>query len=211
MFAERYWDYEDTGIFFLFVVLLTPALQLLVHVHLLRRSELTNPSTGLRLALVGFLSVTLYLVLRLRHHQPVLRPLGWVLPGPVYTLAALLLGISFASAVALYLRLRNQSVPPIPILELLSLGLVFGPILEESLFRGCLLPLLAQTTGNVAAVIITALLFALFHKPANLAHWVSFTGTGLAYGWLRLASRSTIPGVFMHASYNLSLFILSAS
>lgn len=53
--------------------------------------------------------------------------------GPVYTLAALLLGISFASGVALYLRLRNQSVPPIPILELLLLGLVFGPILEESI------------------------------------------------------------------------------
>lgn len=211
MFAERYWGYEDIGIFFLFVVMLTPAFQLLVHFHLLQRSELINPSTRLQLALVAFLSVTLYLVLRLRHHQPVLRPLGWVLPGPLYTLAALLLGISFASGVALYLRLRNQSVPPIPILELLLLGVVFGPILEESLFRGCLLPLLAQTTGNLASVIITALLFALFHKPGNLAHWVSFTGTGLAYGWLRLASRSTIPGALMHASYNLSLFILSAS
>ncbi len=57
--------------------------------------------------------------------------------------------------------------------ELLVLGFLLGPMLEESLFRGCLLPVLAQTTGNLAAVTLTALLFALFHKPADLAHWVS--------------------------------------
>jgi membrane protease YdiL (CAAX protease family) len=72
------------------------------------------------------------------------------------------------------------------------------------------LPLLAQTTGNVAAVIITALLFALFHGPANLAHWVSFTATGVAYGWLRLASHSTTAVALMHATYNLTLFLLAA-
>ena len=136
-------------------------------------------------------SLALYLVLKLRHHRPVLRPLVWILPRTAYTVAALLLGISFASGVALYLRLRNESTPPIPALELLVLGLVLGPILEESLFRGCLLPLLAQTMGNGAAVIITAFLFALFHRPADLAHWASFTATGAAYGWLRVASRST--------------------
>jgi membrane protease YdiL (CAAX protease family) len=54
--------------------------------------------------------------------------------------------------------------------ELQVVGLVLGPTIEESLFRGCLLPLLSQTTGSVAAVIITALLFALFHRPANMAH-----------------------------------------
>jgi Type II CAAX prenyl endopeptidase Rce1-like len=83
----------------------------------------------------------------------------------------------------------------------------WGPILEESVFRGCLLPVLAQTTGNLAAVILTALLFALFHQPANLVHWVSFTATGVAYGWIRVASRSTTAGAFMHATYNLALFL----
>ena len=139
-----------------------------------------------------------------------LRPLGWVLPRTAYIVVALLLGISFASAVALYVRLRNQSTPPISVLELLVLGLVLGPILEESFFRGCLLPLLAQTVGNGAAVIITVFLFALFHGPADLAHWVSFTATGAAYGWLRVASRSTTATALMHATYNLTLFLLAA-
>jgi membrane protease YdiL (CAAX protease family) len=207
---EPYWGYEDIGIFFIFVVLLNPALRLLVHFHLLPRSELINASAGLQFVLITFLGLALYLVLKLRHHRPVLRPLGWVLPRTAYIVVALLLGISFASAVALYVRLRNQSTPPISVLELLVLGLVLGPILEESFFRGCLLPLLAQTVGNGAAVIITVFLFALFHGPADLAHWVSFTATGAAYGWLRVASRSTTATALMHATYNLTLFLLAA-
>ena len=207
---ESYWGYEDIGIFFVFLVLLTPALRLLVHFHLLLRSELIHPSAGLQFVLITFLGLALYLVLKLRHHRPVLRPLGWVWPRTVYTIAALVLGIAFASAVALYLRLRNQSTPSVPICGLLFLALVFGPILEESLFRGCLLPLLAQTVGNGAAVIITAFLFALFHGPADLAHWASFTATGVAYGWLRVASRSTTAAALMHAIYNLILLLLAA-
>ena len=69
-----------------------------------------------------------------------------------------------------------------------KLSLLFGPILEESLFRGCLLPLLAQSAGNVAAVIITAFIFTLFHGPPNLAHWISFAPrVSLMVGsaWLR--------------------------
>ena len=64
--------------------------------------------------------------------------------------------------------------------------------------------------GNGAAVIITAFLFALFHGPSDLAHWASYTATGAAYGWLRVASRSTTATALMHAIYNLTLFLLAA-
>ena len=78
-----------------------------------------------------------------------------------------------------------------PLVEIVILGLVLGPILEESFFRGCLLPVLAHTVGKSFAVVLTALLFALFHGPANLAHWAWFAGTGVAYGWIRVTLRST--------------------
>jgi len=110
------------------------------------------------------------------------------------------------SGVALYVRFRNQSTPHIGLMELL-LALLLGPILEESLFRGCLLPVLAQTTGSGIAVIVTSILFALFHQPANAAHWVSFTATGLAYGWIRVSSRSTAAAAVMHATYNLTVLL----
>ena len=70
------------------------------------------------------------------------------MPRTIHIVIALILGPSFAAAIALYLRLRSQGTSPIPIGELLVLSVVLGPILEESLFRGCLLPVLAQTAGH---------------------------------------------------------------
>ena len=207
--AKPYWSYEDIGIFLLAPVLLGSVLRLLVRFHLLPRSELSDPSVGLQSAVIASLSLALYLVLKLHHHQPVLRPLGWIWPRTAYILVALFGGFLLAAGVALYLRFRNQSTPPMPLVELLVLGSVLGPILEESLFRGCLLPILAQTTGNGIAVILTAILFALFHQPPNLAHWVSFTATGAAYGWIRVASRSTMAAALMHAIYNVALFLVA--
>ena len=206
-YPAPYWNYEDIGVFFLVLVLLGFLLRLFVRIHLLLRSELTDPSFGLQFAVVAFLSIALYLIIKFRHHQPVLRPLGWIWPSTAYIVVALLGGFLLAAGVALYLRLRNQSTPPMPLVELLILGFVLGPILEESLFRGCLLPILAQTTGNGMAVILTAILFALFHHPPNLAHWVSFVATGIAYGWVRVVSRSTAPAAVMHAAYKFALFL----
>jgi membrane protease YdiL (CAAX protease family) len=67
--------------------------------------------------------------------------------------------------------------------------------------------LLAETIGSGIAVILTAILFALFHQPADVAHWVSFTAAGVAYGWIRVASRSTTAAALMHATYNLAVFL----
>lgn len=115
-----------------------------------------------------------------------------------------------ASGVAFYLRYSHRSMPQIGLMELLFLGVSLGPILEESFFRGCLLPLLAQTTGKVGAVILIALLFAVLHQPADLVHWLSFTATAVAYGWIRVASRSTAASAIMHATYNVSVFFFAA-
>ncbi len=204
---KPYWSYEDIGVFFLVLVVLGSVLRLFVRFHLLRRSELTGPSFGLQITVVASLNLALYLVLKFRHHQPVLRPLGWVWPRTARIVVALISGVLLALGVAFYLRFRHQSTQPMAVMELLFLGLLLGPILEESLFRGCLLPLLAQTSGSGTAVVLTAILFALFHQPANLAHWVSFTATGIAYGWIRVASRSTAAAAVMHATYNLAVFL----
>ena len=192
---------EEIGVFFLVLVLLVRSCAFSAFFGD------SYPSFGLQFAVIVSLSLALYSVLKLRHRQQVLQPLGWVWPTTAYIVAALVGGVSLASGVALYLRFRNQSAQAVPIIEILVLGFVLGPILEESLFRGCLLPVLAQTIGNPAAVILTALLFALLHQPSNLAHWVAFTATGVAYGWIRVASRSTTAGALMHATYNLVLFL----
>ena len=206
---KPYLSYEDVGVFSLVLAALSPILHLFRRFHLLSRSELENPRLGLQLALIVSLILALYLVLKLRHRRPVLRPLGWVWPRTAYGIVAPLLGVLLAAGVSVYLRLHGQSTPTMPLVEIVILGLVLGPILEESFFRGCLLPVLAHTVGKSFAVVLTALLFALFHGPANLAHWASFTGTGVAYGWIRVTSRSTTAPALAHATYNLALFLLA--
>ena len=89
----------------------------------------------MRLAVIGSLMLALYLVLKLRHWRPVLRPLGWVWPHTAYLILAPLLGVLLAAGVAC-LRLRGQTTPTMPLVDILILGLVLGPILEESFFRG---------------------------------------------------------------------------
>ena len=203
-----FWSYEDIGVFSLILAALRPILEVFVRLHLLPRSQLEHPGFGLEFVVVVFLMLALCLVLKARYHRPVLRALGWLWPRSTDVIIAAFLGVLLATAV-IFLGGHAQNTPTMPLLEVLVLGVVLGPILEESFFRGCLLPVLARGLGDRLAVILTALLFALFHSPANLAHWVSFTGSGLAYGWIRVTSRSTVAATIAHAIYNLALFLFT--
>jgi membrane protease YdiL (CAAX protease family) len=204
---EPYWNYEDVGIFSFVLVLLASLVRLALRAHFLSPSQLVTSNLGVQGSIIILLTIALYVILKWRHHQPVVRPLGWIVPNALQTALALAAGIAFALGTAFFTHLRRQVMPTIPVIDFLVLGLVLGPILEESLFRGCLLPLLARTFGSVSGVIATALLFAVFHGPTDLAHWFWFTATGAAYGWVRSASQTTTAAAFMHATYNLTLFL----
>ena len=199
---KPYWGYEDLGIFCLLLVALGPMLRLLEQFHFVEDS-----APQIQCAVILFLIVGLYAILKLRYRQPVVRPLGWVPTRPIYLGVAAILGSLLAGVVALGSGVHKQPANSLRGLEFIVSGTLLGPILEESLFRGCLLPLLRPSFGPAAAVAVTALLFALFHGPSDFAHWASFTATGCAYGWLRLASRSTTAAALMHASYNLVLIL----
>jgi membrane protease YdiL (CAAX protease family) len=206
---QPYWGYEDIGIFLLLVTLIGASLRLAVRLRLLSELWLTRPPIGFQVVLLFFLIFGLYSLLKLRYHRPVLKPLGWVWPPLRYIMLAPVLGSVFAVAVAVFVQLRHQVTAPVSIADVFVLSLVFGPILEESLFRGCLLPVLERSGGKLVAVVVTALLFALFHGPVNAAHWFWLTATGIAYGWMRIGSESTSASALMHASYNLALILIS--
>jgi hypothetical protein len=75
-------------------------------------------------------------------------------------------GIASALCITFFIRLRPHVMPTIPAMDFVVLSLFLGPILEESVFRSFLLPVLAPTLGDVASVIATAVLFAAFHGPS---------------------------------------------
>ena len=206
--GERpYWSYEDIGIFLLVLSALSALLDVLSSLHLLPRSQLAHPGFALQTSVIVTLMLVLYLVLKLRYRQAVLRPLGWIWPRRAFVIIAPLVGGFLAAGVGFCHHGYAHDTGTMPFVGLVVLGLILGPVLEESFFRGCLFPVFACSLGPGSAVILTAFLFALFHGPVNQVQWLSFSSTGLAYGWIRVTSRSTTAAALAHAAYNLVLVL----
>lgn len=204
---EAYWTYEDIGAFLFVAIALDALVRLFVRIHLLDPSQLLVPTPALQTLITVFLTTALYVILKLHYRKPVVAPLGWLIPSKFYTGISILGGVAAALAIAYLTRSRGHVMPAIPAKDLFILGLFLGPILEESVFRGYMLPMLTRTLGNVISVLATSALFAAFHAPGDVTHWVWFAATGAAYGSLRLASETTTAAAFMHATCNLTLFL----
>ena len=95
-------------------------------------------------------------------------------------------------------------------LAILSLGIMV-PIAEELLFRGMALRWIEERLGAIAAIAISAFLFAIVHfyflvLDANIGLFV--TGQifvlGLLLGWLYVWSRSIWPPILLHVVNNIA-------
>lgn len=94
---------------------------------------------------------------------------------------------------------------------LVGLAIVLAPVLEECVFRGLALPLLARHIGTGPAVLLTSVLFASihFHPPSFVPLCVMAAGFSMAY----LYSGALLIPIVMHALFNgvniLLLFLLT--
>ncbi|MEV2219892.1 type II CAAX endopeptidase family protein [Nocardia vinacea] len=103
------------------------------------------------------------------------------------------------------------------------LGTVLFALGEEIGWRGWLLPQLARRFGLASGLLITGVVWALWHAPLtllgynypNLGPWaaLAFIGFcvpfGAILGWLRLHTGSIWPGVLAHAALNASAIAFS--
>jgi membrane protease YdiL (CAAX protease family) len=204
-----YWSYGDLGAFLVALAVLTMGLHLLARFQLLSRSQLSHPGDGLQIIIVVYLMLSLYAILKLRYRRAVVTPLGWVSPTLLHGIGSLLVGLLLGFGMTMYQRSQLVDVGITPSLQLVLLASLLAPILEESLFRGCLFPLLANKAGSAVAITVTAAIFAVFHGPTDLVHWICFGLTGIAYGVIRVISGTTTAPAMAHSAYNLIL--LSAS
>ena len=200
------WDYTDICAFLIWVVMFGTLLQLAIPFHVLSPLALEQPTVLLQGVVLVWVLLALYATLKFRHGGAVWRALGWTLPSRCYLLATLFGGILWAGVVILAVKSTSPTPFPHISLELLALAATLGPVVEESFFRGCLLPLIARTSGSPAAVILTAIVFAIFHQPPTLLHCACFAVSGILYGWVRVVSGSTTAAALMHSVYNLTLF-----
>lgn len=203
-------SYADIGFFFVFVFSLAMMLRIGVHLHVLRQSGLDNPTLPFQITISLSLIGSLYAIIRLRHGRYVWMLLGWSWPGRIHLVTALVAGIGLGIGVDIIARATTPTTHVIHLWNLILLDALLGPIIEESLFRGCLLPVVARTTGPTIGIAATAVLFATLHPISTFVQWLCFVTTGTAFGWIRVKSGSTAASTLMHAVYNVTLFFRQA-
>lgn len=83
---------------------------------------------------------------------------------------------------------------------------ILGPVLEEMLFRGAITKVSLQKYSPVTAILLSALIFGVFH--INPAQVVGAALSGILFAWLYYKTGSIIPGILIHILNNgLSVFL----
>ena len=79
-------------------------------------------------------------------------------------------------------------------------GGIFTPVAEEMLYRGMIYPAAARRAGVAAGVVISVIVFTVFHF--NLYWLGEIFFAGLVFTLLYIKTRSIIPGIIAHAAVN---------
>src|SRR6266478_1142843 len=151
-------SYPDIGFFFVFVFFLAMMFRIGVHLHLLSQARLDNPTLPFQITISLSLIGSLYAIIRLRHGRGVWKRLGWSWPARFHLVTALVGGIGLGIAVDIIARATTPNTQVIHLWNLILLDGLLGPVIEESFFRGCLLPVVARTTGPTIGMAATAVL-----------------------------------------------------
>lgn len=174
---------------------------------------------------VNHLALFALLVWLLRRSGETLHDIGWSLARPGRTLASEL-SIGLACGIGLYL-LKELAVDPVRqllvgqtptftslfrfrpseldvALAAAATGLVF---VEESIYRGYALPVLAERWGTLAAVLVTSLAFGPLHWGNGLGAIAFASVWGVLLAGIFLWRRNLVAGTVAHALYNFMVLL----
>ena len=215
--SEAFWDYHDIFVLFGLLVVTIFALPILVTVfpHA-PRSYLTLFAQALVYAVaLGAIAA----ILRLRYDRPFWRSLAWIRPRPLSALMSFLLGPFVAITLSYIGHLMRAQPNALPFEKMLTspalvvlygvLVVLVGPLCEELVFRGFMMPLLIRSVGAIAGIAVTAVLFGALHA-FQYADWrivLLVASAGAAFGWRRYITGSTVDSVLMHVGFNLAPFL----
>jgi membrane protease YdiL (CAAX protease family) len=90
-------------------------------------------------------------------------------------------------------------------LALMIMSVFLAPLVEETIFRGFLYPVLARHAGVVWGVLLTGILFGLMHSyqlGGNKGHVALLVLVGIVLTAVRAASRTVLASFLVHISYN---------
>jgi len=172
------------------------------------------------------LAVMLYLfvMVRVRFGTPFWRTLGWRdlrLEGRTRVqgyLACLLGGSVLAFAIQLASAfVGTKTTLPIEalfhtreaVLLVMVTGILVAPLVEETIFRGYLYPVLARSLGVAGAVVLTGALFGLMHAAQLWGGWGQIgllMTVGIVFTYVRARTGTVLAPYLLHLGYNALLF-----
>jgi membrane protease YdiL (CAAX protease family) len=85
-------------------------------------------------------------------------------------------------------------------------AIILAPVVEETIFRGILYPLMKQHGPPVVALWATSFFFAAIH--ANLMTFIPLTFLALVLTWLYERTDTLLAPIVAHAVFNLNNFFL---
>jgi len=162
----------------------------------------------------------LYLMVRARTPAPFWQSIGWreMRPGTGKIRDSALHFLAGGAVLALVVSFAGgflNSKETLPIEELLKarvsillfgvLGVLVAPLVEETIFRGFLYPVIARRLGIAAGIAITGTLFGLMHAAQLWGGWGQIAlliFVGVVLTWVRARSGTVAASYFVHLGYN---------
>ncbi len=179
------------------------------------------------LALIGYLTAQI----RVRFRAPFWSTIGWrpletgTIPrGLTYVgyvfggflLAAAVQIVSAAAGTKAKLPIERLFEDRLTALLILLMAVLLAPLVEETIFRGFIYPVVARSFGRGVGIVATGTLFGLLHASQLWGGWTQiallvFVGIVLTY--VRAAKGTVLASYLIHLSYNfcVSLAFLIAS
>jgi len=171
----------------------------------------------LDLGLLAYLAVQM----RVRFRSPFWRAIGWrKLDTGRFPRAAVYFGLVLAGFfLSIIVSLGSALFPPnkdLPIeilfqdrnttLVFMLIAVFLAPLVEETIFRGYIYPVIGRSFGMVWGIVATGTLFGLLHAEQLWGGWgqialLIFVGIVLTFA--RAFSRTVVTGFVIHTSYNL--------
>ena len=168
----------------------------------------------------GFAILYLYLMLLARTPAPFWPSIGWreMLPGTGKIRDSALHFLAGGAVLAVVVTFAGgffNSKETLPIEQLLQarvsillfgiLGVLVAPLVEETIFRGFLYPVIARRLGIAAGIAITGTLFGLMHAAQLWGGWGQIALlilVGVVLTWVRARTGTVAASYFVHLGYN---------
>lgn len=167
----------------------------------------------------------LFAAVRVRHPGPFWRTIGWRQLRPrnttsaVATLGCLLGGVGLALAIQMAsLLIGKKAKLPIEdlfrdrqsVLLLMALGILVAPLVEETIFRGYIYPVVARRFGVAIGVLATGALFGILHAAQLWGGWGQIAlliVVGIVLTYVRARTGTVLASYLFHLGYNTILFV----